>query len=70
MANAHQLPAAPMASLVNYTVDAMAFVPGSAGQLDCSSSEMQTNQTSASTPLTVMPGTPVTSATLAFTGCQ
>jgi hypothetical protein len=55
---------------VNYTIDAIAFVPGAAGQLDCSPSEMQTSQTSANSTLTVVSGMPVTAATLAFTGCN
>jgi len=55
---------------VNYTLDAAAFVPGSAGQPDCSPSELRTSQTSSSTPLTVTPGMSVTAATLAFTGCN
>lgn len=65
----HQSPAAPSGGTVNYTLDAAAFVPGSAGQPDCSPSEMQTSQTSSSAPLTLTPGMSVTAATLAFTGC-
>ena len=66
----NQSPAAPAAPPVGYTIDAVAFVPGSGGQLDCSPSDMQTNQTSTSTPLNVTSGMPVTAATLTFTGCQ
>lgn len=66
----NQSPAAPLAPPVGYTIDAIAFVPGSGGQLDCSPSEMQTNQTSANTPLNVTSGMSVTAATLTFTGCQ
>ena len=70
MANANQSPAAPPGGAVNYTIDAIAFVPGAAPQLDCSPSEMQASQTSTNTPLVVTAGTPTTAATLAFTGCQ
>ena len=65
----NQLPASPTTGTVNYTVDAAAFLPGSAGQADCSPSDLQTSQTSGSTPLTVTPGASVTAATLTFTGC-
>ena len=70
MASANQTPAAPALGTVAYTVDALAFVPGSAGQADCSPSEMQTNQTSSNAPLVVVAGMPVTASTLTFTGCQ
>jgi len=53
----------------NYTVDANAFVPLTAGQPDCSPSNMQTSQDASNNPLTVTPGGNVTTATLAFTGC-
>jgi hypothetical protein len=66
----NQLPAPPVTGTVNYTLDAEAFVPGSAAQSDCSPSSLQTNQTSSSTPLTVTTGVGVTAATLAFTGCN
>jgi len=66
----NQKPSLPAAGAVNYTVDAEAFVPGSAGQADCSSSDLETNMTSTNTPLAVTPGGSVTAATLAFTGCQ
>jgi hypothetical protein len=69
MVDANQSPAAPAAGPVNHTVDAT-VVPGSAGQLDCSPSEIETNQTSADTSLTVTAGQAATAATLAFTGCQ
>lgn len=65
-----QQPAAPAAAPVNYTVDAQAFVPGGAGQMDCSPSELQTTMTSGNTALTVTAGGSVTATTLAFTGCQ
>ena len=55
---------------VNYTLDAEAFVPGSASQSDCNPSGLQISQTSSSTPLTVSTGVSVTAATLAFTGCN
>ena len=66
----NQLPAPPVTGTVNYTLDAEAFVPGSAAQSDCSPSSLQTSQTSSSTPLTVTTGVSVTAATLAFTGCN
>lgn len=66
----NQLPAPPTTGTVNYTLDAAAFVPGSAGQTDCSPSDLQTSQNSSSTPLAVTPGASVTAATLAFTGCN
>jgi uncharacterized protein DUF4382 len=65
-----QTPAAPPAGPVNYTMDALAFVPGQAGTADCNPSHMQTSQTSTSTPLTATAGTTAAAATLAFTGCQ
>lgn len=70
MANANQTPAAPAPGTVAYSVDALAFVPGSAGQSDCSPSEMQTNQTSSNAPLLLAPGMPVNASTLVFMGCQ
>ncbi|HKD16176.1 MAG TPA: hypothetical protein VKE71_16690, partial [Candidatus Angelobacter sp.] len=66
----NQNPAPPATGVVNYTVDARAFVIGSGSTADCSPSDMQTNMTATSTPLTVVAGTPVTAATLAFSGCQ
>ncbi len=66
----NQTPAAPTPGTVSYTVDALAFVPLSAGQPDCTMSDMQTSQTIANTALVVTPGTLVTAATLTFTGCQ
>jgi len=65
-----QTPAAPMSGPVNYTVDAIAFVPGGGGTLDCSPSGLQTNSNSNNTSLVVTAGNSVTAATLAFTGCQ
>jgi hypothetical protein len=66
----NQSPAVPALPPVPYTIDAIAFVPGSGGQLDCIPSEMQTNHTSTNGPLNVSPGMPATAATLTFTGCQ
>lgn len=66
----NQTPAPPPAGTVNYTMDALAFVPGQAGTADCNPSHLQTSQTSTSTPLTATAGTPVTAATMAFTACQ
>lgn len=65
-----QQPAAPASGPVNYTVDAVAFIPGGGGALDCNPSDMQTSSTINNTTLTVTPGTSISAATLAFTGCQ
>ena len=65
-----QQPAAPVSGPVGYTVDAIAFVPGGGNALDCNPSEMQTSSNTSNTTLTVVPGTSVTAASLAFTGCQ
>src|SRR5207244_5891774 len=66
----NQTPATPASGEVDYTVGASAFVPGLAGQQDCSPSNMQTSLTDTNATLSVTGGTPVTSATLGFTGCQ
>jgi hypothetical protein len=66
----NQTPAPPPAGAVNYTMDALASVPGSAGVADCVPANMQTSQTSTSTPLTATSAIVVTAATLAFSGCQ
>jgi hypothetical protein len=68
--SASQQPAAPASGPVDYSVDAVAFVTGGGGVLDCSPSEMQTSSTTSNTTLSVTPATSVTAATLAFTGCQ
>jgi hypothetical protein len=65
-----QTPAVPSSGPVNYTVDAIAFVPGGSGMLDCSPSELQTGLNLTNTSLVVTAGSSVTAATLAFTGCQ
>jgi len=65
-----QTPAAPASGPVNYTVDAIASVPGSGGTLDCNPSELQTSTSLKNTPLTVTSGVSITAATLAFSGCQ
>jgi hypothetical protein len=65
-----QQPAPPMLGTGSYTIDAEAFVPGSAGQADCNPSDLQTSLTNTNSPLTVTTGSSVTAATLAFTGCQ
>jgi hypothetical protein len=65
-----QTPAAPIPGNVNYTIDAAAFIPGSAGQADCSPSELQASQANTNAPLIVTSGTSITAHTLAFTGCQ
>lgn len=66
----NQSPAAPASGSANYTVDADAFVPGSAGQSDCSPSNLQTSLNSNNAILSVTPGTGATAATLDFAGCQ
>jgi len=66
----NQTPAAPALTEVDYTVGANAFIPGSAGQADCSPSNIQTSVTDTNATLSVTAGTPVTAATLGFTGCQ
>jgi hypothetical protein len=65
-----QTPAPPAAGAVDYTVDAVAFAPGSSSTLDCMPSDMRTNQTSMNAALAVTAGNSVTAATLPFTGCQ
>jgi len=60
----NQTPGPPATGPVNYTMDAIAFVPGSGSTLDCSPSDLQTS------PLAVTAGNSVTAAMLAFTGCQ
>ncbi len=66
----NQTPAAPASGSANYTIDANAFMPGSAGLSDCSPSNLQTNLTNTNATLSVTPGSGATAATLAFTGCQ
>jgi Domain of unknown function (DUF4382) len=66
----NQTPAPPLSGTVNYTLDASAFVPGSAGVADCNPASQQTSQTSASAPLIATAGIAVTASTLAFSGCQ
>jgi hypothetical protein len=65
-----QSPAAPAGGPVGYTVDALAFVPSGGGAPDCSPSEVQTSSTNTNANLVVTPGSSVTAATLAFSGCQ
>jgi hypothetical protein len=60
----NQTPGPPATGAVNYTVDAVAFAPGSSSTLDCSPSDLQTS------PIAVTAGNSFTAATLAFTGCQ
>ena len=65
-----QKPSAPASGAVSYTIDAIAFVPGGSGTLDCSPSEIETGSNSNSGTLVVTSGNAVTAATLVFTGCQ
>jgi hypothetical protein len=65
-----QTPGAPAGGPVDYTVDAIAFVPGGMATLDCNPSVLQTSSTATNTSLAVTAGSSVTAATLAFTGCQ
>jgi len=60
----NQTPAPPAGGAVDYTVDAVAFVPGSGSTLDCSPSDLQTN------PLAVTTGNSVMTPTLPFSFCQ
>ena len=60
----NQNPAPPATGAVNYTVDAVAFAPGSSSTLDCSPSDMQTS------PIAVTAGNSFPEATLKFTSCQ
>jgi hypothetical protein len=58
-------------SSVNYTVQAMAFQPGSGSTATCSPSEQTTSvQQDGTTPLALTSGLTVTAKTLPFTGCQ
>jgi hypothetical protein len=66
----NQTPASPASGSANYTIDANAFAPGSAGLPDCSPSNLQTDMTNTNAALSVAPGTGATAATLAFTVCQ
>lgn len=65
-----QTPLPPTPGNVSYTIDAVAFVPGSAGQTDCGPPELQTSQTNTNAQLMVSTGISVTAHPLAFTGCQ
>jgi Domain of unknown function (DUF4382) len=65
-----QTPLPPTPGNVTYTIDAVAFVPGSAGQTDCSPSELQTSQTNTNAPLMVSAGISITAQPLSFIGCQ
>ena len=66
----NQTPSSPSGPPVNYTIDANAFIPGSAGQPNCNPPNLETSQTNTNGPLTVSPGMSVTAQTLAFSGCQ
>ena len=66
----NQNPIPPATSPVNYTIDTVASIPGSAGQPDCNPSDLQTAKNSANGSLTVTAGASTTAATLAFTSCQ
>ena len=59
----NQTPAAPALGTGNYTVDGLAFIPGSAGTPDCSSPDVNTT-------VSVMAGNSVAASTLSFTGCH
>lgn len=65
-----QNPGAPASGSVNYTVDVRAFISGGGNTPDCTNSDMQTSETSASAPLTVSAGSSVTAQSIAFSGCQ
>jgi hypothetical protein len=55
----------PVSGAVNYTLDALAFVPNSGSTASCNPSEQKS-----ATPIVVTPGTTVNAPVLAFTGCQ
>lgn len=65
-----QKPGAPASGPVDYSVDAIAFVPGGMGKLDCNPSEVRTSSNINNASLAVTAGTSVTAATLTFSGCQ
>jgi hypothetical protein len=58
------VPAAPNGPPVNFIVDAQAFVPGSAGQQDCSSPDLRTP------PISVSAGSNTPAPDITFTACQ
>ena len=58
------------ANPVNYTMDALAFVPLSGSTPDCSPSDVQVNTLQGGGALAVTAGSSVTAATIAFTGCS
>ena len=58
------VPAAPAGPPVNYLVDGQAFVPGMAGQQDCTSPDLRTS------PVSVTPGSNTPVADVNFKGCQ
>jgi hypothetical protein len=58
------VPATPAGPPVNYIVDAQAFVPGMAGQQDCTSPDLQTSA------LTVTAGASTPAPDINFAGCQ
>jgi hypothetical protein len=60
----NQTPGPPATGAVNYTVDAIAFAPGSSSTLDCSPSDLETS------PIAVTAGNSFSEATLKFTSCQ
>ncbi len=58
-------------SSVNYTVDALAFQPGSGSTATCSPSEQMTSvQQDGTTPLALTSGSTITAKTIQFAGCQ
>jgi len=66
----NQNPTASLSASGDYTIDANAFIPGSAGQADCSPSNLQTNKTDTNAALSLAQGTTATAHSLDFTGCQ
>jgi len=58
------VPATPAGPPVNYIIDAQAFVPGMAGQQDCTSPDLQTSA------LTVTAGASTPAPDINFAGCQ
>lgn len=60
----------PAAAPVPFTIEVRAFRPMSGGIATCTPSSKTTNQDTMSAPLNVTAGTPITAATINFTGCM
>lgn len=62
--------AAPASGIVNYSVDAAAFMADGSNLTDCSPSEIVVQQDFANVLLAVLPGAITPAKTVAFAGCQ